>query len=142
MYCWPSFAQEIDVELEKEAKAIEGMLIAPCCWRQPVAVHYSPKADEIRSTIREMLRSGQSRQEILNSFVTEYGDKILAKPPARGFNLLAYLLPVLFLVLGAIVAVSVFRRLRPRRIEEREKKAKPVKLGSDYEDRIEREMWG
>lgn len=136
------FGQNSSDDLEEEAKAIEGMLIAPCCWRQPVAVHYSPAADEIRSKIRTMLTEGKTRQEILESYVAEYGDKILAKPPAKGFNLLAYFLPVLFLMLGAVVAIAVFKKLRPRESVVERKKPGPAKFEEDYEDRIEKELWG
>jgi cytochrome c-type biogenesis protein CcmH len=140
-YCGLLLGQELTDDLEKEAKAIEGLLIAPCCWRQPVSVHYSPAADEIRTEIRRMLRSGLTRQEILDTYVVEYGDQILAKPPAEGFNLLAYLLPLAFLVLGGFVAVYVFKRLSPRKTVKKEIR-RPAKLESDDEERLERELWG
>ena len=136
----PLMADELESELEKEATAIEGMLIAPCCWRQPVAVHYSPAADEVRAEVRKMLEDGQTRQEILDSYVAEFGNKILAKPPAEGFNLLAYSLPVVFLIAGAVVALMVVRRLRPVKAESTV--AKSSKTESRYSERLERELWG
>lgn len=134
--------QQLSDDQEKEATAIEGMLIAPCCWRQPVAVHYSPAADEVRSEIRKMLAAGLTRKEILARYVAEHGDKILAKPPARGFNLLAYFLPVLFLALGAVVAVAVLKKLRPKENAPVTPNAKSNKLDSTYDERIEKELWG
>ena len=35
--------------IEQEARRIERLLIAPCCWTQPVSDHYSAEADEIRA---------------------------------------------------------------------------------------------
>jgi len=142
VFCWPLLAQNLSEELEKEATAIEGMLIAPCCWRQPVAVHYSPAADEVRAEIRKLLSEGLSRDEILSRFVAEHGEKILAKPPASGFNLLAYFLPVLFLAIGAVIAVAVVKKLSPRETKKPDRKVKNLKLDSDIEDRIEKELWG
>ena len=141
-YCSSLIGQELSEELEKEAIAIEGMLIAPCCWRQPVAVHYSPAADEVRAEIRTMLSDGLTRQEILDRFVAEHEMKILAKPPAQGFNLLAYFLPVLFLAMGAVIALVVVKKLRPTEAAEPKPDSKTKILDSDDEERIEKELWG
>ena len=107
-----SLAEDLNADLEQEAERIEGLLIAPCCWRQPVVDHFSPAADKVRSEIRSMLAAGSTREEILERYIAEYGQRILAKPPARGFSLLAYFLPLLFLIVGAAVAVAVVKKLR------------------------------
>lgn len=78
-----------DQTLEEKARAIEGKLMAPCCWSQPVAQHYSQAAGEIRRGVREMLAAGKSEQKILEYYVANHGERILASPRARGFNLLA-----------------------------------------------------
>ena len=139
---WPLFGQQVTDQLATEAKAIEGMLIAPCCWRQPVSAHYSPAADQVRSEIREMLASGATRKDVLARFVEEHGDQILAKPPASGFNLLAYFLPVGFLALGALVAFAVLKKLRPRRTASEDSKARPRKIDKRYAEKIDKELWG
>ncbi|HOQ61670.1 MAG TPA: cytochrome c-type biogenesis protein CcmH, partial [Vicinamibacterales bacterium] len=71
---------------EREAKRIEALLIAPCCWSQQVSVHQGPVVDEIRQDIRRLLGEGKTRQQILDVYVARYGDRILAEPPARGFS--------------------------------------------------------
>ncbi len=131
----------LDPRLEAEAKKIETELIAPCCWTQPVSEHYSQAADEIRVGIRQMLASGLDRDQILQRYVAEYGERILSKPPARGFNALAYLLPVFFLAAGAGVAFLVVRRLRP--VGAAAKAAEPApKSPSRYAEQLDKEMWG
>ena len=125
---------------EQEARAIEGLLIAPCCWRQPVSAHYSPASDEVRAEVREMLASGSTREEILDSYVAEYGERILAKPTTEGFNALAYFLPLIFLIVGAAVAAVAIKKLRPQAAET----ARPasVKIKSKYAEQLDRELWG
>ncbi|MGH9814982.1 MAG: cytochrome c-type biogenesis protein CcmH [Candidatus Acidiferrales bacterium] len=49
---------------------------------------------------------------ILQAFVQEYGQRVLAEPPATGFNLAAWLMPVFALVVGAIVVVVALTRMR------------------------------
>ena len=94
------------------AKRIECRLIAPCCFSQTVADHHSEVADEIRRRIREALAGGATEEQILDEFARVYGERILAEPPARGFNLLAYLFPPLAALAGAGGLVLALRRWR------------------------------
>jgi len=98
--------------LEQEAKQIEAMLIAPCCWMQQVSLHQSPAADEIKANIRRMLAQNKTRQQILDAYVAEYGERILAEPPAHGFSAALYVLPWVFLVGSVALVVLVVRRFR------------------------------
>jgi cytochrome c-type biogenesis protein CcmH/NrfF len=75
------------------AKQLEGKLIAPCCFSQTVADHYSDAAAHIKQQIRQFLAQGHTEEQILDSYVRVYGERILSEPRARGFNLLAYLAP-------------------------------------------------
>ncbi|MBI2504502.1 MAG: cytochrome c-type biogenesis protein CcmH [Candidatus Latescibacteria bacterium] len=101
--------------LEEQARELERQLIAPCCWRQPVADHLSGEADRMRGEISALLQEGKSQEEVLNFYVAQYGQAILAKPPYRGFNLLAYVLPGFFLlVLGSGLGwIAIRSRQRP-----------------------------
>jgi cytochrome c-type biogenesis protein CcmH len=98
--------------IERDARQLEAKLIAPCCWSQQVSLHQSPAADEIKQNIRKLLAEGKTSQQILDIYVAEYGDRILAEPPARGFSLLIYVAPWLFLVGSVGLVIAVIRRLR------------------------------
>jgi cytochrome c-type biogenesis protein CcmH len=96
--------------LEREARQIETMLIAPCCWLQQVSQHQSQASDEVKQEIRVLLASGKTRQEVLDMFVAQYGPRILAEPPAKGFGRLLYVaLPLAFVLSAAAVVVFVRR---------------------------------
>jgi cytochrome c-type biogenesis protein CcmH len=103
-------AAAADEKLEEQAVTIEGKLMAPCCWSSTISQHYSATADEIRRDIRKMLGAGKSEREILDYYVSVYGERILASPAARGFNLLAWLLPGIFFVGCAIFVIILLRR--------------------------------
>lgn len=100
---------------EALALDLEGKLIAPCCWVQTVDQHQSEAADQVKAQIRMLVAQGKGENEILDSFVAQYGDKILASPRVRGFNAIVYVLPLLvFLVAAGAVTVLVMRwRRRP-----------------------------
>ena len=123
-------------EKEEIARRIEGELMAPCCWAEPVSQHLSPIAEEMRREIRAMLSAGKTEQEILDIYVARYGERILTTPPARGFNLIAYIMPWVLAVTGVVAVIVVLRRwlaLRPA--------DSPTPAVDDrYTDRIDREL--
>jgi len=124
---------------ETEARAIENLLIAPCCWRQPVAVHLSPASLQIREEIRKMLDRGMTRQRILDAYVDQYGTRILSAPPARGFNALSYVMPLVGLVLGGL-AVGIYFRRHASADPEKLSPAKPTAAASRYAALIKEEV--
>ena len=70
----------------------------------------SPRADQIRKQIRDLIAQGRTKQQVKDELKTIYGPKILALPPKSGFSLAAYLVPILVgLFLLALVATLVPR---------------------------------
>jgi cytochrome c-type biogenesis protein CcmH len=63
------------------ASAIEGRLMAPCCWTQTIDIHDSEIALSMRHEIRRRLRNGESADAIQASFVERYGPRIMAVQP-------------------------------------------------------------
>ncbi|MGC8779259.1 MAG: cytochrome c-type biogenesis protein [Anaerolineae bacterium] len=57
---------------------------------------------QMREVIAQKLMAGESKEQIKAYFVQQYGDVVLGAPSREGFNLLAWLLPVLM----ALVAVG------------------------------------
>ena len=111
-----------DRTLEERAHEIDGKLIAPCCWSQPVSQHYSQVAEEIRQQTRQMLAAGRSEREILDYYVSVYGERILASPHPHGFNLLVWILPWMSLLAGIAFLVLLllhWARRAPALAEER-----------------------
>jgi cytochrome c-type biogenesis protein CcmH len=57
----------------------------------------------MRAFIRTRIAAGDSKQEIKDALVDEFGEQVLAAPPRRGFNLLAWVLPLVGLAVAAAV---------------------------------------
>lgn len=96
--------------LEDQVYAIAKELMCPVCAGQTVAESSSQLAEQMRGTIRERLRAGQTREEIIAYFVSQFGEGVLAAPPARGSGLLLWLIPPLALGVGAIILQRFIRR--------------------------------
>lgn len=124
--------------IEEKARKIDGELMAPCCWSQPVSQHYSQAADEIRSGVRQMLAAGKSEQEILDYYVSIHGERILASPRARGFNLLAWVMPVVLSLAGVSLLILILRnwvRKKPAPADVPE-----MQLDERYRARMDQEL--
>ncbi|MBI4178887.1 cytochrome c-type biogenesis protein CcmH [bacterium] len=78
--------------------------------------------------IADFQAGGLSRTQIREKFVEKYGPTVLASPPARGFGLLAYVLPPLAVLAGAAIVVALARGWRRSQIAE---VARPKPLGAD-----------
>jgi cytochrome c-type biogenesis protein CcmH len=82
---------------------LEGQLMCPICEGETLAQSDSPAAQQIKAEIRARIAAGDTRSEIKQRLVAEWGKRILAAPPRKGFDLLAWVLPIAGLLAGAAV---------------------------------------
>jgi cytochrome c-type biogenesis protein CcmH len=111
---------------------IEQDVMCTVC-HEPLAVAQSPEAYNERAYIRTLIAKGMDKQQIEKQLVVQYGPAILAKPPARGFNLLIYVLPPVLLVI-AIAALALTIPKWRRRSRAAESSALPSAPSLDPED--------
>lgn len=62
--------------------------------------------------LNERVGQGKSDDLVLQSFVQEYGATVLISPPARGFDLWAWLMPVIAPLIGIALVWMVVARWR------------------------------
>lgn len=67
---------------------------------------------EMTKLIKTQIAGGKTEEAILQDFVERYGVKVLAAPPGSGFNLAAWVLPGLGLILGLACVMVIVRRWR------------------------------
>jgi cytochrome c-type biogenesis protein CcmH len=65
---------------DSRIRALQARFIAPCCWSEPVSVHRSPAAEEMRAEIARMVAAGRTDDQIVNHFVTQHGERIMMVP--------------------------------------------------------------
>ena len=105
----PAVASEGKEALQRQ---LEYEIMAPCCYGSSVGDHDSEAARQVKAQIARLLAEGKTKGEILDLFVAEYGERILARPRARGFNLLAYIMPPLILLAGGLLLVYFISRIK------------------------------
>ncbi|HWE80208.1 MAG TPA: cytochrome c-type biogenesis protein CcmH [Gaiellaceae bacterium] len=82
--------------------AMEADLVCVTC-HEPLDESVSPLAQQMKKQISKQIAAGWSKKQIEHYFVvTEgFGKSVLATPTSNGFDLLAWLLPLGVIVLGA-----------------------------------------
>jgi cytochrome c-type biogenesis protein CcmH len=107
-----------ETRIDRMTREIAQQLRCPVCQGNSLQDSPSTLAQEMRSVIREKLEAGQTPGEIKAYFKSAYGEFILLKPEARGFNLAVYLLPVLAVLFGAVIVFLAARRWLARTAAE------------------------
>jgi len=67
---------------------------------------------EMEDLIQKELSAGKDETTILQDFVLRYGVQVLSTPPAKGFNLTVWILPIVALVVGLGLVMGITRRWR------------------------------
>ncbi len=81
----------------------------------------SPQAQREKAFVSRLVAEGKSKDEIKDALVTEYGTEVLALPQGSGFDLSAYLVPIVAFVIAVIaLAVGVLRWRRAGASHDRE----------------------
>jgi cytochrome c-type biogenesis protein CcmH len=94
---------------------IEDEVMCQVCGT-PLNVSESLQAQRERAFIVRLIDQGKTKQQIKDALVAQYGDSVLAVPKKEGFDLAAWIVPVLaFLLAAAAIAFAVarWRRNRP-----------------------------
>src|SRR3972149_402861 len=88
--------------LDEKAQDIYRSLMCPLCPGQTIAESQSELSAQMRAVVREKLEQGATKEDILQFFVERYGEGVLAAPAKSGFSLVAWLAPIVGIVVGGI----------------------------------------
>lgn len=138
LYTTVSAVAQDDEPTDDEVNAIAKQLYCPVCENIPLDACQMRACRQWRETIREKLAAGWSEEQIKQYFVEQYGIRVLATPPAKGINLLVYVLPPVALFVGAIILFRVFRNWRQDSIQA--EPAQPIQPKDPYIARLEEEL--
>ena len=102
-----------DPALEARMLAITGELRCLVCQNQTIADSHADLAVDLRQEVREMLKRGQTADQIRRYMTDRYGDFILYRPPLKAATAVLWLGPALLLAIAlAALAVVLSRRAR------------------------------
>ncbi|MGD8328282.1 MAG: cytochrome c-type biogenesis protein CcmH [Acidobacteriota bacterium] len=108
-----ALAASAQQEWEPTYKRMITELMSPYCHGLTLADCPTQGAAELRDQVKAWLIDGRSEDWILDQLEAEYGPSILGVPRMSGIGILAWVVPPLFFVLGAIGVVIFLRRHGP-----------------------------
>ncbi len=141
----PTTARDTDAGIQ----AIEKRLKCTCgcnldiytCRTTDFTCGVSP---ELHRQVVALADAGKTADEIIADFVARHGEVILMAPPPRGFNLAAYFVPSLVILVAAAVLTVVLRRWSRRAVvvgESERGRVAPAPGASPAElERLQREL--
>ena len=116
-----------DALIPEKAKDLYKELRCLVCQNQSLSESDAPLAIDLRALIREKLEQGKTKKEVIKYLVDRYGEFILLKPALSLQNLILWVGPLIFLLIGLIFAYKFYSGLnkdtnKNNRLSEKEKK--------------------
>jgi cytochrome c-type biogenesis protein CcmH/NrfF len=90
---------------------VEDEVMCPICGTL-LELSTSPQAERERAFIRRLIVAGRSKQQIKDALVAQYGRNALAVPEGSGFEISAYIVPLVGFLLAALALAIGVRRWR------------------------------
>lgn len=118
---------------------IEDEVMCPICGTL-LELADSPQAKREKVYVAKLIAAGKTKAEIKDALVAQYGRSVLALPKASGFDLSAYLVPIIAIAIAMIALIfSVARWRRDGKSSSPGEKTASAPRGEDAE-RLEKDL--
>ena len=91
---------------------VEREVMCPVCGTTLELASEAPQAARQRALIRDLIAEGRTKDEIKDVLVAQFGEEVLATPDTKGFDLAAWLVPGVAVVVAAVAILVGLRRWR------------------------------
>ena len=99
-----------DPAQQQRIRRLEESMLAPCCWAEPVSVHRSEVALQMRMEIERFVAQGKSDREIYDHYTSIHGTRILVEPEGA-LRFWVYTIPVVGTLAGLGLLILFIKRL-------------------------------
>jgi len=134
--------QPIREVTDDEVNDISSRLYCPVCENVPLDVCGTAACARWRAQVRTLLEQGKSEDEVIDYFVTQFGQRVVGTPQDPLLNFLAWAVPAGAVIVGAGVVAYALQRWRERATSPAlpEAAAEPQTPDDAYRARLEREL--
>jgi cytochrome c-type biogenesis protein CcmH len=120
-------------------------VFSPFCPGRSLNDCPSSKAQDLKLEMRKQLEGGMTPEQVLEGVFSKFGDQYRAVPRYDGFGKLVWWAPLGFIILGALLALSIARGRRSRAAQEvmagaRGSQSSKTAISDDVLTEIEREL--
>jgi cytochrome c-type biogenesis protein CcmH len=99
-----------DPELERKVNEIAAELRCLVCQNQTIADSHAELAVDLKNQVRDMVRQGKTRDDVVDYMVQRYGDFVRYRPPVKPTTYLLWVGPFLLLAGGLIILIVNLRK--------------------------------
>jgi len=100
---------------DDDVNRVAKQLYCPVCPNTPLDVCETKACQDWRAQIKDELGAGWTDEQVIQYFVAQYGERVLAEPRRSGFTSFVWLLPVLSVIIGLVVVAQILRSWKARR---------------------------
>src|ERR1700710_644576 len=136
----PGPANALAATPQTSVSEISAEVMCPVCGTL-LELAESPQALREKAFVARLVADGKSKQEIKDALVDEYGTEVLALPQGSGFDLSAYVVPVIAFVLAVIaLALGVLRWRRAGDPPDGEEERPPEGPSAEDSERLDADL--
>lgn len=99
---------------DNDVNRVAKQLYCPVCPNTPLDVCETKACQDWRAQIRDQLAQGWTDQQVIDYFVAQYGERVLAEPQRKGFTSLVWFLPLIMVLLGMGVVYEILRNWKKK----------------------------
>lgn len=111
------------------------------CVRDTIKHCVCVTAQQIETDFRNRLIAGETVQQIRADYLARYGTQYSALMPAKGFNIVAYAMPAIIIVLIGIIVFFVLRSKRKAALVKSPDSTEPQEsVSAEQYEQIEEEL--
>lgn len=103
------------VPSDDDVLRVAKQLYCPVCPNTPLDVCETKACQDWRAQIRDQLSDGWTDQQIVDYFVAQYGERVLAEPKRKGFTSLVWFLPMIVVLVGLGIVYEILRNWRKQK---------------------------
>jgi cytochrome c-type biogenesis protein CcmH len=100
---------------DNDVNRVAKQLYCPVCPNTPLDVCETKACEDWRAQIRDQLSEGWTDQQIMDYFVAQYGERVLAEPQQTGFTSLVWFLPLIVVLVGLGIVYEILRNWRKQK---------------------------
>ena len=105
---------EDDLTADQRVYQLSQQLMCPVCDGQTLDQSQAQLSEDMKAVIRTKIEDGETNAEIRAYFVERYGEIVLASPEPEGFNAIAWIVPGLIFLAGALLVGNAYLNMRRR----------------------------
>ncbi|MEL0628112.1 cytochrome c-type biogenesis protein [Psychromonas aquatilis] len=95
-----------NAQQEQTFHELTKLLRCPKCQNNNIADSNAELAKDLRNKTYELVKSGQSKQQVIDYMVARFGNFVRYDPPITPATIFLWLGPLLFIILGVVVLIK------------------------------------